>query len=467
MHTNLVILLLTCFLLTGCGGILYEPPTTADYCGIDPALLDAETEGNTVLKLWTNQERQFCWRGFAPFLAAKQQPNLGLDVRVRMFEMNSAPFTDYLMVLAERGEAPDIAFAHHDQVIRLGEAGHLYPLDRCRQHPGFASIPDKFWTGFSADGQLWGIPMDIEVMLLFYNKNLLHQLGWSQSQIDTFPKRIARGDYTLDDLVATARTAIDNGVVKSGLAFIPNRNQYRTIEGIYVHVGGRYTDQEQRQLIVNRQALEQAYSFLATLHRHQLFDTRMAMASFADWGNKVILKDASIHERVLFWHTYNTERQSLAMSYLNSPDDATTLDDHIGVALLPSSTIDQPGYSLLSSSGDYVIFDNQATGQANQQAACHLLAATQASGLLKRHTQKSGIPTFTEGGFTLPEWFPSDLRTETMIWSMSPVKNIYTYGDILKEVGVRVERGELTASDAVDVAVERLRDTLGSQLIVE
>ncbi|MEM7530869.1 MAG: hypothetical protein AAF639_01730 [Chloroflexota bacterium] len=85
----------------------------------------------------------------------------------------------------------------------------------------------------------------------------------------------------------------------------------------------------------------------------------------------------------------------------------------------------------------------------------------------KRHTQKSGHPTFMDGEFYLPEWLPSDLHLETMLWDTSQIEGMDMYGDILKEIGVRVERGELTASDAADETIERLSNTFGTQLIIE
>jgi len=467
MHTNLTILFIASLLLASCGGILYTPPTAAEHCGIDPALLEPETADKTLLSLWATAERQYCWRAYAPLLTAHQRPELLLSVDVSNLEINEEPLTDQLMALAADHEAPDIAFVFHHQAVRLGEAGHLYSLNECRHYPEFDSIPEAFWTGFSADGQAWGIPVDMEVMLLYYNKKLLRQLGWMPSQIEQLPARTLSGDFTIQDLVATATEAVEKGIIKPGMAFMPHRSQGKSIESIYLDAGGKFSDEKRSNLVVNLEAIETSYSFLASLAKHQLLDTRLAIPSFDDWGNKLLMRDGAIHDRYLFWHTYSSGFPRMALDYMDKPSNTALLNQQIGVALLPSHAKERPGHSLLINSGQYVIFSQNATGRNYQEMACKLLAATQESGLYKQHTPKSGHLTFFTDGFVLPEWLPPQISLDVLIWTPPHLPKIDEYRNTLTEMGMRVESGELTARDAADKTVERLRDVLGSQLIVE
>jgi len=471
-------LCLVSLILTSCGGVLYTPPTAAVHCDIDPALLEpkapTEAEGKTTIELWATAERQYCWRVYAPLVTAHQRPDLALSVRIHNLEINEGPLGERLMELSTRGNAPDIAYLFNQAAVKLGKAGHLYSLNNCRKKPEFHDIPDEFWTNFSDDGQAWGIPIDMEAIFLFYNKTILAQLGWTDSQIDELPARIDSGDFLLDDLIATARKAVATNVVQPGLALIPNRVQRTTIESLYVHGGGQFVDQERQQLLIQHNALEQTYSFLAALHRHQLLDATLAIPSFGDWGNKLILRDAAAYNRVLFWQAHASEFPRLAMDYqtinhgdINVQSDTAMLNKQIGIALIPATTKNRMAYTRLVNSGQYVIFAPQATGRTNQEAACDLFAATYNSDLLKKHGQKSGLITFVDGGFYLPDWFSSQLSLDSLIWLPPYFPKINEYSEIIVETGVRVELGELNASEAVGVAIQRLRDTFGSQIIVE
>lgn len=467
------ILLLTTLILTSCGGIFYAPPTAAEYCGIDPVLLNyeaeekAEAEGKTVIELWAAGQRYVCRRAYAPLLAAHQRPDLSLAVRVRNLEINNNPFTDQLLDLAARGEAPDIAYVSGSNAVRLGEAGHLYPLEACRQRVEFRQIPERFWTSFSVDKRAWGVPVESELRLLFFNKELLRNLGWTEAQIEALPTQIRDGAYTMQDLVATARAAVEANVVESGLAFILSRSQRATITPLYMQSGGKILASGPDDLRMDRAALEQTYAALAMLNNHSLFDQRMAISSFNDWGNKLLMKDAAAHSRFLFWHATIVEMQHMATDYAGTDGDADLLGDSIGVALLPAMTDIGTGYAHISHTGAYVIFAEEATGRRNQSAACDLLAATLASDIMKEHAEKTGYITFSSDGLYLPSWFPTDLPTERIQFNPPVVLGIDDYRRILTESAVHVERGELTAGEAVNVAVERLRNEFGDRLTVE
>jgi len=240
-----------------------------------------------------------------------------------------------------------------------------------------------------------------------------------------------------------------------------------TIRSIYSDAGGKVHNDERSHFRIDKGALEQTYSFFSTLTNQHLLDQRFAMRRSGSWGNKLLLKDAATHDQLLFWHTVNTDIESMAEDYAQDADDVMTLSERIGVSLLPSINKAHSGYAHVRHSGQYVIFADHASGRDNQDTACNLIAATHASGLLEEHAEKSGYVTFSEKGIHMPSWFPTEVPEENMQFVAPEMSGIRVYRDILVETVILVQRGELTASEATDVAIERLREEFGDQLIVE
>lgn len=481
-------------LLSSCNPFVRTPPTAAEYCGIDLALYAPEPANETIIELWATAPRHQCLRGYAPLLAAASDPDYPHAVRVQPKNVNEGPLAKELLILAARGEAPDIGFMYNDHIRELQAAGYLYPLDQCRQQSGLNDIPDAFWTKLSPDGRAWAFPVDIELMMLFYNKEMLRQLGWQEAEIDDLPYRIAIGDFTLDDLQATAKAAVEDRIARPGFGFVPKLSSSVTVEGLYASLGGKFILDEtddirpksagqsisgskiasgyEAQFIINRAPLETALGFLESLHKHELINAKLAMADTNSWGNKLLFTDAATHGRFLFWHDYTSSWQRMIADYLDSSSgspqqDEALLRQRIGVALLPSDRIGSRGKARVINLGQYVIFTEEASSRRNQQAACSLLAVMQRSSLPQRHAQKSGQPTPRSGGMSLPDFLPSMISMEHLLWPPRYSDDWQAYREILKEISNEVEQGKLRADEATPLTVERLEEYFGRRLTVE
>lgn len=66
------------------------------------------------------------------------------------------------------------------------------------------------------EGHLYGIPVDLAPNMLYANKNMLKELGWTDADIEAWPGKVASGEWTMDDMIATAKEAMDQGIAKYG-----------------------------------------------------------------------------------------------------------------------------------------------------------------------------------------------------------------------------------------------------------
>lgn len=115
--------------------------------------------------------------------------------------ISAASFVDYIqkiLALAAGGQAPDVLLMGGEWFPVFAEQGIFQPLD-----PFIAQTPDfreedyvpAALEGMRYQGQLWGLPKDVNVNALFYNKDAFDEAG-----ID-YPT----DDWTWDDLLAAAQ----------------------------------------------------------------------------------------------------------------------------------------------------------------------------------------------------------------------------------------------------------------------
>src|SRR5688500_12316226 len=125
------------------------------------------------------------------------------------------------LLAADSGQAPDIILSGHEDIAPWGKSGYIIPLDEMinANQDNYKEIFPELWKSVTWDGKRWASPQDTEARPLFFNQKKLAELGWSQQEIDSLPDRIRSGEFTLDDMIATAKQAVEKGVVKKGYGY--------------------------------------------------------------------------------------------------------------------------------------------------------------------------------------------------------------------------------------------------------
>ena len=156
------------------------------------------------------------------------EAELGIEIELNLIQDN-ASWGDYkneFVLASEAGEAPDIILSGHEDIGAWAPAGFIIPLDDViPMHSEFEDIVPSLWDSHGYAGQIWGIPQDAEARPIFYSKLLLRDLGWSEEDIESLPDRVAAGEFTFADMLATAEAAIDEGVVDSWQRLVASPEQ--------------------------------------------------------------------------------------------------------------------------------------------------------------------------------------------------------------------------------------------------
>lgn len=417
--------------------------------------------------------REFCWQLYGPLLAANQVTDYAIHAVAQPYKIAGLPGQSIMGDLLRSGAAPDLMQFNEHEIATFAAAGLLAPLDECKEHyPEFADILEPLWQAATWQQQIWGIPYQVGMMYLYFNKAKLRQLGWSREAIAQLPTQIADGEFTLADLVQVAQTAIAAGVVAPGFGYWPNVDDPWTLQLTYAAYGGRFRGSDPNKLILTQQALTNAFAF----HRDALH-SGITHASFANLEHTFLDKtgweDAVAHGRVLFWVASNYNWAMLTTEYRD--DFAASTEPYLppGYALYPPGQHGQPGVALASYTSLYVVPSAQATGRHHQAAACALLAKTLMPAINARTSARSGFMSVLRTQLTDAAFQAYPFSQDQMaIWRQShplPARHpgYSTYTAVLNELLTAVQSDALTPTEATEQAISRLRSVLGPNLIVE
>lgn len=423
--------------------------------------------GPETVSIWAQSARWHCWRAYLPALGAAEN-NLPVHVAVNAQNVDVDFFKERLTAAVAEGNGPDIA-VQTGNLDHWVEAGYLAPLDACRRrHPALAQFSDLLWSTAVVDGHTYGIPLDTHLFLLFFNKNVLRELGWRDAQITNLPAHIANGRFTLADILDVAQQAVERGIVDPGFGYWGHMDQRKDVAAFYLAFGGRIESADGKQIVVNSSSLRQTYTFIQTLARSSLARPLFPTNSEAIWSNRLVRHDAIAHGRVLFWHDKTIELTNL---WYDFPPTAGKLFDQFGVAPRPSGIPNQPGNIHITPTF-YVVLSERATGRQQQAAACDVLATTANPRLNARQANAVLSLGAIKDQATHPAFADHPLAQLAAPFLQSSILTRYTplqedYLRTLVHFAQAVEAGQLSPQAATTQAVSELERLYGAALIVE
>ena len=334
-------------------------------------VLSPAKETDTVVTLLSFSARFDCWSAYGPAVAMQNNPELNIHVAVEAQPIDKSIYYQQTEEKLAAGTQPDLIVAGKDEAIRWFRRGYLASLAPCfERQPLLQEILPNLLAEVSNKGEPYAVPITTDFYALFYNKLLLKQLRWSDSQIATLPNRIADGTFTLFDLVQTAQQAINRGVIEPGYG-IWSDHTGRNIRGLYPAFGGTYFDPVKEVYVFDVQAFQKAAAFGQSLFEKQIVLPVFANKQSFGWGDRLIQFDMMAQNRVLFWHMPVSRVTDLWHDYDLESDFGTSF----GLALLPVATTGDRS-SIQSGILTLVATPAAFRNEAQLEATCAVLAQT-------------------------------------------------------------------------------------------
>ena len=333
------------------------------------------------------------WRSdIVPEAAAALNEELkaeGSNVTVVTEDVNEeADWADYkkkFAMAAEDGSAPDIVCSGHEDIATWSQAGYIIPLaDSIEQikgmAPEFDDVIESLWNSASWHGKVWAVPQDTEARPMFYSKTKLKALGWSDADIEALPDKIAKGEFTLEDMIATAKEAMDKGIVEPGFGY-----WHRPVKGgdylqYYMSHGGEIYDPAEDKLVIVKDALERWYAFQRECVTSGITPDKYIGTEWKIWHDTVA------NDKAMFWNGGIWQWADWALNYAEGGEPA--LFERVGYALQPASR-DGGIPGTLSHPLVYMITTEKASSNTHRDIVLRLLAKMTTPELNTRHAVES------------------------------------------------------------------------------
>ena len=385
-------------------------------------------------------------------------------VEVKIIQDN-ADWGDYkteFELASQAGEAPDIMVSGHEDVGAWATSGIIVDLtDQIGDFAEFDDVIPSLWASTELDGKRYGVPQDAEARPMYYRKDLLAQLGWSQAEIDALPADLASGAFTWEDMFDTAEAAVAAGVVEPGNGWWHRPTNGPDFLYYYYAAGGELLDSS-GALIYDTAAAEQVYALMGdAVSRDILVGTRLD-GDWTNWNTGVASGD------VLFWYGGSWQWADWAANYIADLGGEEYLFENTGFGPIPALaagtnepiTLTHPLLYMVSSDSEnqdlaLLVISKATTKELNTEYAV-------ASGHLGILESQASYEPYTSAAFLSAV---APILEYTTFLPNSPFFSAWSEGYFLGLSAV--ESGDLTAAEAVQVVVDQLENELGDNVIIK
>ncbi len=373
---------------------------------------------------------------------------------------------------ADAGDGPDIILSGHEDVPVWANAEYIMPLADSvnamrKLSPEFADVFMSLWTPCEWHGKVWAVPQDTEARPMFFSKPLLKKLGWTDAQIAALPEKIKNGEFTLADLISTAKKAVDTGVVKKGYGYWHRPRKGGDFLQYYFSYGGYLYDPKADKLVVVKDALLKWYEFQRKCVTSGITPAKYIGTEWRVWHDTVT------HNKALFWNGGIWMWADWAQNYVKDEGGEAYLAKNIGYALEPSGIKGKPG-GTLSHPLVYMMTTEKASGRSKTDTpyVLRLIEKMTTKEINTKHVNSSTHLGILNSQINYGPYknnkFISNVTYMLKYNYYQPNHVMYgVYFDSVWDGMVAAETGEKTPEQAAEQAVKQLKIELGDALIVK
>src|SRR5690554_5358381 len=113
------------------------------------------------------------------------------------------------MLAHKTGAGADIRTISHSDLAMMAEGGYILELQQYIEDSEWGKyvedIYPNLWNASKWKSKIYGVPQDTEARTVFFRKDILRKLGWSEEDISALPEKIENGEFTLDDMTILAK----------------------------------------------------------------------------------------------------------------------------------------------------------------------------------------------------------------------------------------------------------------------
>lgn len=162
-------------------------------------------------------------------------------------------YSQNLIFAYKNGDCPDI-FSVSD-VPSMAAVGMLMDLSDLNMD----AFVEGAFNAYTVDGTPYAMPFDLPVRVIYYNKQVLVNYGWTMEEAEALPAKVAAGEFSWEDFVKLCCDLKASGACTWGMAHRPGAGS--DFLDVMQTLGGRYYD-ENGKLVFDEEGVLRFFQFI-------------------------------------------------------------------------------------------------------------------------------------------------------------------------------------------------------------
>ena len=173
---------------------------------------------------------------------------------------DAGSFADSMALWQQEGNLPEIVARTGPDLWQFANAGYLIDVDYVVSGDVYQEkVPEHLREMGRMDGTMYGVILDAEMRMVIIYKPALIALGYTETDITKLQDDVRSGAFTLDDLQALAKQAVDSGITEYGITHRPNKGA--DWRGLYVTFADGEIPYRDGKVVINRKAIVDMLNF--------------------------------------------------------------------------------------------------------------------------------------------------------------------------------------------------------------
>ncbi|NOU73560.1 hypothetical protein GC098_19400 [Paenibacillus sp. LMG 31458] len=385
----------------------------------------------------------------------KENSKQRVQVEAIVKQANGEEFQQQFIFASKSGNASDIYATGNANIGWMAKGDYLLPLTGIEKEPVFQNQMAGYWNAVTWNKQVWGVIQDTEARPIFFNKNVLKKLGWTDQQIADLPKKAENGEFTLADMTDLAKKAVDSKVVNSGLMMTSGGTD---LPVIFFDNGTEVYDASQGKYVLDKAHLKTTFEYLKNAVSQGIIPNGFVTANKDDYL-KTIINDEGLFLQAGVWD--EAKWRTRGMHKVTGNVTSEYVMNNIGVMVMPPVAKGQKPVTV-SNPWVYVV----SKGTKYPDLAKRLLIEVSAPKLQAEHAVQSSHIPFTKEGQQYETvknnpWLNLVGYLTQYSKFMPNDPNEPKFEKIIKDATQNVVSGSMTPDQAVDWMGKQMKIDLG------
>jgi inositol-phosphate transport system substrate-binding protein len=382
--------------------------------------------------------------------------NIEVNLETNAFDGSWEEYRKQFILAYKSKNEPDIYLTGHEDIAWLAKGNYILHLDELKDSEAYSDVYPTLWESVTWDGHIWGALQDTEARPIFYRKDVLKKLGWTDEEIESLPEKVKNGEFTVEDMTRVAKEAKNAGLVEWGIL-------HRPVNGPELHMiaknfGAELYDEKVDKLVFNKEAILETLRYFESLTQKEGV-TPESITSM-EWKN---VHQMMIDGKALFWYggIWNV------FNYMEQGAEFDDIMKNFGFMLVPAT---EKGGKPMTLSHPFVHTVSSQT--EHPELVIRLLELVAAPEYQAKHSVETFHLPINKSGADVEE-FKNDEFLSTVTYMLDYTTFLPNHADFNKYADAyfkaiqSVELGKNTPEEALADMEVQLQNDLGDEIIVK